>query len=63
MGIQIIGADSYTYEEFERVLALYWQGGFARTVDSEFPLSQASEAHRRMETADVSGRILLKPWR
>jgi NADPH:quinone reductase-like Zn-dependent oxidoreductase len=61
MGIQIIGADCYTYEEFERVLSLYWEGGFERSVDSEFPLAEASEAHRRMEAEDFSGRILLKP--
>ena len=61
MGIQIIGADSYTYEEFDRVLSVYWQGGFERSIDSEFPLSEAGEAHRRMESEDFSGRILLKP--
>jgi NADPH:quinone reductase-like Zn-dependent oxidoreductase len=61
MGIQIIGADCYTYEEFERVLALYWEGAFECTIDSEFPLAAAGEAQHRMETEDFSGRILLKP--
>jgi NADPH:quinone reductase-like Zn-dependent oxidoreductase len=61
LGIQIVGSDCYSYEEFDRVLSLYWQGGFERAVDSVFPLTQASEAHRRMERENLSGRILLKP--
>jgi len=61
MGIQIIGADCYSYEEFERVLSLYWEGGFERSIDSEFSLAEAGNAHRRMESEDFSGRILLKP--
>ena len=61
MGIQIMGADCYTYDEFERVLALYWKGGFERSIDSEFPLAEAGDAQRRMESEDFSGRILLKP--
>lgn len=61
MGIQIIGADCYAFEEFDRVLSLYWEGGFEHTVDSEFPLAEAGEAQRRMEAGDFSGRILLKP--
>jgi D-arabinose 1-dehydrogenase-like Zn-dependent alcohol dehydrogenase len=61
MGIQIMGADCYTYDEFERVLALYWEGGFERSIDSEFPLADAGDAQRRMESEDFSGRILLKP--
>jgi len=60
-GIQIIGSDSYTYEEFERVLALYWQGGFQQIMDSEFPLAEAGNAQRRMENEDFTGKILLKP--
>lgn len=61
MGIQILGSDSYSYEEFERVLALYWQGGFQQIIDSEFPLAEAGSAQRRLEGEDFAGKILLKP--
>lgn len=61
MGIRILGSDAYFYEEFERVLAIYWQGGFQQIIDSEFPLAEAANAQRRMEAADLMGKILLKP--
>ncbi|MGH8131388.1 MAG: zinc-binding dehydrogenase, partial [Steroidobacteraceae bacterium] len=61
MGIRIMGSDCYTYEQFQRVLAFYWQGGFRKMIDSEFPLAEAGEAHRRMDSGDVTGKILLKP--
>jgi NADPH2:quinone reductase len=31
------------------------------TIDSTFPLDQASEAHRRIESRASSGKILLLP--
>jgi NADPH:quinone reductase-like Zn-dependent oxidoreductase len=61
MGIQILGSDAYAHEEFERVLALYWQGGFQPIVDSEYALADAAEAQRRMEAGDLTGKLLLKP--
>lgn len=61
MGIRVMGSDCYTYEEFERVLALYWRGGFLRIIDSEFPLAEAGNAQRRMDAEDLTGKILLKP--
>jgi NADPH:quinone reductase-like Zn-dependent oxidoreductase len=61
MGIQILGSDCYTSEEFERVLSLYWQGEFRQIIDSEFPLAEASKAQQRLERGDAIGKILLKP--
>ncbi|HEV7986639.1 MAG TPA: zinc-binding dehydrogenase [Steroidobacteraceae bacterium] len=61
MGLRIIGSDSYSYQEFERVLNLYWQGGFQQTIDSVFPLAEAGNAQRRMDSLDFTGKILLKP--
>jgi NADPH:quinone reductase-like Zn-dependent oxidoreductase len=61
LGLQILGSDAYSYEEFERVLSLYWQGGFQTIIDSEFPLAEADQAHRRMEEGELVGKILLKP--
>jgi NADPH:quinone reductase-like Zn-dependent oxidoreductase len=61
MGIRVMGSDCYTYEEFERMLGLYWQGGFRRIIDSEFPLAEAASAQRKMEAEDLTGKILLRP--
>ncbi|MGQ0836100.1 MAG: zinc-binding dehydrogenase [Gammaproteobacteria bacterium] len=61
MGIRILGSDAYAHEEFEGLLAIYWQGGFQQIIDSEFPLAEAGNAHRKMEDADLTGKILLKP--
>ena len=61
MGIRIMGSDCYTYEQFQRALAFYWQGGFMKTIDSEFPLAEAGQAHHRMDAEDLTGKILLKP--
>jgi len=61
LGLQILGSDAYYYEEFERVLSLYWQGGFHTIIDSEFPLAEADQAQRRMEAGELAGKILLKP--
>ncbi len=61
LGLQILGSDAYWHEEFARVLALYWRGGFHTIIDSVFPLAEADEAHRRMEEGELAGKILLKP--
>ncbi|HLQ13511.1 MAG TPA: zinc-binding dehydrogenase [Steroidobacteraceae bacterium] len=60
LGLQILGSDAYCTEEFERVLSLYWQGGFHSIIDSEFPLAEAGQAQQRMEDGELVGKILLK---
>jgi NADPH:quinone reductase-like Zn-dependent oxidoreductase len=35
-------------------------GDFRPVVDSVFPLAQAAEAHRRMESSDHVGKIVLE---
>ena len=61
MGIRIMGSDSYRYEEFARILAFYWQGGFQQIIDSQFALAEAADAQRRMESDDLAGKILIRP--
>ncbi|MFN3274368.1 MAG: NAD(P)H-quinone oxidoreductase [Paracoccus sp. (in: a-proteobacteria)] len=39
---------------------LIGQGAVGVTIDSEFPLDQASEAHRRMESSEHIGKIVLR---
>lgn len=60
-GIKLLGADPYSYAEFAEMLAYYWTAGFEAVVDSEFPLERAADAHTKMESGDVIGKIILRP--
>jgi NADPH:quinone reductase-like Zn-dependent oxidoreductase len=60
-GLRLLGADPYSYAEFEEMLDYYWTGGFEAVIDSEFPLNRAADAHRKLEAGDVLGKILLRP--
>jgi NADPH2:quinone reductase len=44
----------------EKVWPLLRNGSIEPEIDSEFPLSDASEAHRRMESSAHIGKIVLK---
>ncbi len=44
----------------ERLWPLIESGAVRVTIDSEFPLEQAAEAHRRMESSQHIGKIVLK---
>jgi putative PIG3 family NAD(P)H quinone oxidoreductase len=46
----------------ERWLNRFGQNGLTPVVDSVFPLSKASEAHRRMESNLSVGKIILTPF-
>ncbi len=61
MGIQVLGSDPYRYEEFARMLDVYWRGGFRSIVDSVLPLADAGLAHQRMLAGDFMGKIILAP--
>jgi NADPH:quinone reductase-like Zn-dependent oxidoreductase len=60
-GIQLLGADPYSYAEFAEMLDYYWTAGFEPVVDSEFPLDQVADAQRKLERGDVIGKVLLRP--
>ena len=60
-GIRLLGVDPYSYAEFGEMLEYYWTGAFQPVVDSEFPLGGVAEAHRKMESNDVIGKIILRP--
>ncbi|MFL5330413.1 MAG: zinc-binding dehydrogenase [Gemmataceae bacterium] len=57
--ISILGTTMGRPEEFAALLDLYTTSGLRPVVDQIFPLAQASEAHRRMETASQFGKIVL----
>jgi NADPH2:quinone reductase len=43
----------------ERVMPLLRQGRIKPLIDSTFPLQKAADAHRRMETSEHIGKIVL----
>ena len=60
-GIRLLGADSYTYAEFERMLDFYWAGGFEPVVGQELALAEVARAHELMAAGAVLGKIVLRP--
>ena len=59
MGIQVLGSDPYRYEEFALVWEKYCNGDFDPSIDSVYELKDGAEAHRKMESNDVSGKFIL----
>lgn len=47
--------------DFETILGLFANGTFQPVIDTTFPLSQAAEAHDRVESGKALGKVLLKP--
>jgi len=47
--------------ELHEVLGHVAAGRLAPVIDSVLPMSKVAEAHRRLESRDVFGKILLDP--
>jgi NADPH:quinone reductase-like Zn-dependent oxidoreductase len=60
-GISIIGSDPYRYREFADAWKVYCELRPPATVDTELPLADAAEAHRRMEAGTFFGKLVLRP--
>ena len=61
MGIQILGSDPYSYEEFAEAWAVYTSSGMRSVIDSVFALADAAEAQAKMMSTNFFGKILLEP--
>lgn len=61
LGLRILGSDSYSYAEFEAMLAHYWQGGYEPVIDSEFSLDDLAVAQQKLFAGDVMGKIVIRP--
>jgi NADPH:quinone reductase-like Zn-dependent oxidoreductase len=57
----LLGSFSSTQDNFRTVLRLVGEGKFKPVIDSLLPLSEAAEAHRRLEARQVFGKIILQP--
>jgi NADPH:quinone reductase-like Zn-dependent oxidoreductase len=60
-GLQILGAGRNSHREFESMLDFYWDAGFEPVIDSEMPLEEIYEAHRKMEANEAIGKIVIRP--
>jgi len=60
-GMQLLGADPYSYAEFAEMLAFTLNAGFDPVIDSTYPLTEVAEAQRRLEAGDVLGKVVLVP--
>ncbi|MEK0376454.1 MAG: zinc-binding dehydrogenase [Nitrosopumilus sp.] len=60
-GINVLGSTQGTKAELEQ--GLYWmgQGKIKATIDSTYTFEQAAEAHTKMLTGNLFGKVLLKP--
>lgn len=58
--ISIIGSTMAPHGDFVRVMELVFAGVLRPVVGAVFPLAQAADAHRAMESGDVFGKIVLE---
>lgn len=58
--MEIIGSGHATLADLQQVVALVAAGQITPNIADVLPLSDASEAHRRMEARSTSGRVVLR---
>jgi len=57
----IMGTTMATQSEFEQVMALVADGTLSPVIDDVWPLERAREAHDRLESGGVFGKLVLTP--
>jgi NADPH:quinone reductase-like Zn-dependent oxidoreductase len=58
--LQIIGSNSATKHDLEVMIPLLANGKLKTVIDRVFPLSEAAEAHRYLESAKQFGKVILR---
>jgi len=56
-GLSLLGASSQRNNDYKDMLKFFWANDIRAVIDSEMPLSAAAEAHARLESGDVFGKI------
>lgn len=59
--LEVIGSFAASVGELEKSFALIAEGKIHPVVSSRLPLTEAAEAHRRLEARAVTGRLVLEP--
>jgi NADPH:quinone reductase-like Zn-dependent oxidoreductase len=57
--LSLLGSYMGGKAELLRAAYLFFSGAFAPVIDSTFPLSETAQAHRRMESSERFGKIVL----
>ena len=58
--LSVIGSNSATKQDLETMMPLLSEGKLQTVIDRVFPLKEAAEAHRYLESAKQFGKVLLK---
>lgn len=58
--LQVMGSNSATKRDLEVMMPLLDSGALKTVIDKVFPLQEAAEAHRYLESAKQFGKVLLK---
>ena len=59
--VSLLSATSTTRRQLEHCLQLIARGQVKPVIDAVLPLSEAAEAHRRVEAGTPTGRLVLRP--
>jgi NADPH:quinone reductase-like Zn-dependent oxidoreductase len=57
--LSILGSSMGTKEDFRKVMGLVFSDIFKPVLDPDFPLKEASQAHRRLESGEQLGKVTL----
>jgi NADPH:quinone reductase-like Zn-dependent oxidoreductase len=57
--LQLLGSTMGTIGDFDTVMDLVFEGQLRPVVDQTFPLEEAAEAHKRLESGEQMGKITL----
>jgi NADPH:quinone reductase-like Zn-dependent oxidoreductase len=58
--LSIIGSNSATKHDLQAMMPLLGSGKLKAVIDRVFPLQEAAEAHRYLESAKQFGKVILK---
>jgi acryloyl-coenzyme A reductase len=57
----LLGSNSSTRRELDEIIKMVDRGVLKPVVDKKMPLEEAAAAHRRVMTAEATGRVVLTP--
>lgn len=60
-GVRLLGSRPYHQSEFTEMLDTVLGAGFAPITDTVMPLTEVRDAHRRIESGAVAGKLVLVP--